>query len=224
MPKPYYQDKSVTIYHGDCRDILPALSKVGAVFIDPPYNVALGSTNRHSQRQTGYASSDDDMTPKEYRAFLIQVFAGTKALAPVQIVTPGNTNQLIWPRPLWTIAWTKPNGCSRTKMTRGKRISLACWEPILIYGKLDIPPTHDVVRVPVSRQPDAEGHPCPKPLKLMTQLIAFMDGGCIWLDPFMGSGTTILAAKIQGGRAVGIELEERYCEIAANRLAQETLF
>jgi site-specific DNA-methyltransferase (adenine-specific) len=89
---------------------------------------------------------------------------------------------------------------------------------------LDHPPVHDVVNVPVSRQSDAEGHPCPKPLKLMTQIIAFMAGNCVWLDPFMGSGTTLLAAKIQGVYAVGVELEERYCEIAANRLAQETLF
>jgi len=71
---------------------------------------------------------------------------------------------------------------------------------------------------------DRPDHPCPKPLSLMFELLTlFTDEGEPVLDPFMGSGTTLRAAKDLGRRAIGIEIEEKYCEIAAKRLSQEML-
>ena len=224
MVAPYYQDDWCTIYHGDCRAIAPSVA-AGAVFMDPPYNVGLGKANRtrHSKRQAGYEDSDDAMDPEAYKALVRDVYAIADG-SPLLLVTPGNSNQLLWPRPTWTMAWTKSNGCARTPLTRGKRISLACWEPVLVFGKPERPPVHDSINIPISVQPEAEGHPCPKPLRLMTRLLAMMEPGCVWLDYFMGSGTTLRAAKGMGQHAVGIERVERYCEIAAKRLAQEMLF
>jgi site-specific DNA-methyltransferase (adenine-specific) len=64
-------------------------------------------------------------------------------------------------------------------------------------------------------------HPCEKPVGLLKWCINLMEKPGVVLDPFMGSGTTLVAAKLEGRRAIGIEIEERYCEIAAKRLAQE---
>ena len=92
------------------------------------------------------------------------------------------------------------------------------WEPILLYGFDSL--TNDVVSARNYR--DIEDHPTTKPIQLMMRLLLRLPEGAI-LDPFMGSGTTLRAAKDLGHRAIGIEIEERYCEIAAKRLSQEVL-
>ena len=96
------------------------------------------------------------------------------------------------------------------------------WQPILYYGK---DPRAGVAQVPNGRmmneRADKNGHPCPKPLKAWKWLLnkSMLEGETV-LDPFMGSGTTLRAAKDLNRKAIGIEIEERYCEIAANRMSQ----
>jgi DNA modification methylase len=96
---------------------------------------------------------------------------------------------------------------------------------VLVYGKSKGTVLRDWIDQPISLQSDVGGHPCPKPLKLMRQLVSSLstDDGVV-VDPFIGSGTTLRAAKDLGRKAIGIEIEERYCEIAAKRLGQEVLF
>jgi site-specific DNA-methyltransferase (adenine-specific) len=117
------------------------------------------------------------------------------------------------PKPQWVAVWHKPQsfGFWSTPM-------YPHWEPIVMYrmpGKALRP---DIFTC--NPQPP-NGHPTPKPLVLWLALLLCLPG--IVADPYMGSGTTLLAAKILGRRAIGIEIEERYCELAATRLAQDVL-
>ena len=122
------------------------------------------------------------------------------------------------PKPKWMLCWAKPGSCRRSSVG-----GFSEWEPILLYGagwKI----ANDLKILPdcVNHSKDAaQGHPCPKPEKLMTWLVSHTQG--VVCDPFAGSGTTLLAAKQLERQAVGWEIEEAYCEIIANRLAQDVL-
>ena len=204
-----------TLYLGDCLEILPHLPKVDAVITDPPYNVSLGSAP-HAVRQLGYVGQSDCLDNVQYRAVLSGCLRLID-LGVLTIVTPGNSNQTLWPKPKWTMAWTKSNGVTRTPLTVGQKMNHACWEPILIYGKLSNPPHSDVINLPIALQPDAEGHPCPKPLRLFTMLLSFTKAEAT-LDPFMGSGTTGVACANLNRKFIGIEIEPKYFDIACKRI------
>ena len=121
-----------------------------------------------------------------------------------------------YPTPDWIGAWVRSGSTQRNGRLKG----FNNWEPILFYNitKLE----NDVFRYP--NYHDETGHPTTKPTDLMKKIITRMsDEGDIILDPFMGSGTTLVAAKQLGRKCVGIELEEKYCEIAVKRLQQEYL-
>jgi DNA modification methylase len=216
MLTPYYQDDSATIYHGDCRDILPDLS-ADVILTDPPYGLDI--------TYDGY----DDTQPNLLQ-LIDEVLPLMRAAAPVVALTPGVTNMQAYPPATWCLAWTWPH-----TGTRGKW-GFSQWGPILVYGpdpflKNRMGARPDVVRCgatqsvgPAEWTPD--GHPCPKPLVAWRQIMERVCPipGSVILDPFMGSGTTLRAAKDLGHRSIGIEMSERYCELAAGRLAQEVLF
>lgn len=205
--KPYYDHKGITIYHGDCREILPSLPKVDLVLTDPPYGVNLE-----------YASYID--TEENWFALMTDVIPMLRRVAKMVIFPSCQIKRLGWfysnHAPDWIIAWHKgsPGHVST--------IGFNDWEPLLVYGRTDGLSMHDFLSVPNCEQMGAYGHPCPKPLRWATWLIgrACPDGGTV-LEPFMGSGTTLRAAKDLGRKAIGIEIEEKYCEIAAKRLQQE---
>jgi DNA modification methylase len=199
---PYYQDEAVTIYHGDCRGILPFLDPVDMAFADPPYGVGFDYNGA------------EDADPCRWAYELLRY------IAPLVFVTPGIRNVHAWPAPTWMLAWAKPGSTRRSDLGGFNE-----WEPILMYGKRRL--YHDLRSLPSVAnlaKGTTEGHPCPKPLKLLTWLVSEgTESGQTVLDPFMGSGTTLRAAKDLGRKAIGIEIEERYCEIAARRMAQEVL-
>ena len=193
--KPYYQDDAVTIYLGDCREILPQLEPVDLVLTDPPYGV-------------GYAEWDSRLIEGWLDICL--------KLSPLVLVITGTTHCEDYPRADWILSWARPGSVQRANGG-----GFSHWEPIKVYGRNPF----DVdckVFLADTRAGDL-GHPCPKPLSVMKWLIEGSKISGIILDPFMGSGTTLRAAKDLGRKAIGIEIEEKYCEIAARRMSQEVL-
>lgn len=205
--KPYYEQDGITIYHGDCLEIMPTLADAGVdlVIADPPYNVGVD-----------YVDHDDDMPPEAYERWCAEWFLASRELCRTTIVFPGFSRGRLpmWERvQRWSAmgCWYKPGNFASGHLGGDE------WEPWLYWGQR-VGGT-SVVRATVGKQGDAAGHPCPKPVKLIELLMVKFKAELV-LDPFLGSGTTTKAAQLLGKRAIGIELSERYCEIAARRLEQ----
>lgn len=246
--KPYYDRNGITLYHGDCLEILPELEDgiVDAVVTSPPYNqlgerVGKAGSGMHKAngffktvRSEGY---EDDMPEDAYQEWLrnvvrqaIRVSAGLvwvnhkvryrdgEAIHPARFLPFPIYSEVIWDRcgavalncrrhapsheGLW--AFGKPSWWDDS---RNKRLSV--W------------------RIPPIREAGANGHPCPFPIELAMECIVSScpPAGTV-LDPFAGSGTTGVACARTNRRFIGIELNERYCEIAAKRIeaAEPALF
>jgi DNA modification methylase len=217
--KHYYQDESCTIYHGDCREILPCKSDL--VLTDVTY----GEVNREDSglRNLDKGSGDKrTMTESEMfkvinasAAGSVYIWCGIEQVSffKSELLTVGFSPRLC--------IWEKSN----PSPMNGQFLWLNSIECCL-YGKLPKATFNEFCQSSVFRGAIAEqnGHPTPKPEWLFKRLIkASSNAGDLVFDPFMGSGTTLRAAKDLGRKAIGIELEERYCEIAAKRLAQEVL-
>ncbi len=206
--KPYYEHAGITIYHGDCRDVLPTLRDFNMTLADPPYNVGLAYGR-------GFV---DSMPLDEYRRFNREWFCHCFARGTV-LITPGTSNLSYWATldPSWFYCWTTASN------TPGGRAAMRLgWEPLVAFGFPKKPFGTDVLNYAIRVQEGVGQHPCPKPMGLFKTCIErFSEEYETVLDPFMGSGTTLRAAKDLGRRAIGIEIEERYCEIAAKRMEQE---
>lgn len=214
--KPYYSHAGIEIYLGDCREILPTLPKVDLVLTDPPYGIALSNHaagKQRSLRDWSIIGDDSQDAGKAAPALLCDM--PTIAFASAMKPWPGKWRQhLVWDK--------GPNAGFGGDPERCWMLS---WELIQVRnnGPLNGKRQPSIIRfAPV--QSEYKDHPTPKPEALMRYLVgkATKEGDII-LDPFMGSGTTLVAAKNLNRRAIGIEIEERYCEIAAKRLSQEVL-
>jgi len=232
MIEPYYQHDGITIYHADCRDVLPQLrfDNVDIVLTDPPYNIGFSR----------YHSYNDSLSSTEY----IELISCLRGFRVAIMQYPEDTIRLIAPAlgvPVEIIAW-----CYNSNMPRQFRL-ISCYGCTPDYKKELQPyknPTDkriadriakgnvggslydwwDDIQIVKNVSAEKLGHPCPVPIKLMERLSRLLsEKNHIILDPFMGSGTTLVAAKNLGRRAIGIEIEEKYCEIAVRRLAQEVL-
>jgi DNA modification methylase len=214
LPKPYYQDSAVTIYHRDCREILPLLEPVDLVLTDPPYGI---NENRKKNLSRGKLASPKDYGDFEWDKRLVEDETLLLALGAGNrlIIFGGNYyGHLLKPTPCWLV-WDKENtgdfaDCELawTNLPQAVRIKRHRWNGMLRKGN------------------EYREHPTQKPLDVMKWCITQADKhGEIRtiIDPFMGSGTTLRAAKDLGRKAIGIEIEEKYCEIAARRMAQEVL-
>jgi len=216
---PYYDHAGITIYHGDCREVIADL-QADALVTDPPFGVAFaGKTTKHTIKSgLGYAGFDDqpDTVERDVIPVIAQLTARMRG-----VVTPGSRMMWRYPAPTTVGAIYYPSGAGHGAW------GFTCWQPIFYYGKCPY------LARGLGRRPDSlsttesaepTGHPCPKAIRTMEWLVekATLPGETV-LDPFMGSGTTLRAAKNLGRKAIGVELEERYCEIAARRLAQEVL-
>jgi site-specific DNA-methyltransferase (adenine-specific) len=210
--KPYYQDSHVTIYHGDCREITAWLS-ADVLITDPPYGVSwLGYANQ-GQRRISIAGDDD----ASVRDSALALWGDKPALVfgSWRIPRPSATrNRLIWYK-----RGHAPGLLNAPFMSQDEEIY------VLGGGFLSTsPPMRSVIETNESRSGEVKriGHPTPKPIHLLEILIRRCIGPTI-ADPFCGSGSTLLAARNLNRKAIGIELEEKYCEIAAERCRQEVL-
>jgi site-specific DNA-methyltransferase (adenine-specific) len=252
-PSPYYQDDAVTIYHGDCLDVLPALTDVGVVITSPPYNLGRGlddrpaeamhdraSKSRSSRRHRltgGYDEHEDALPLDEYREWQHQVLTACwhtlrddgaifynhkprvqagRLLLPTEFVPPSVRLRQV-------IVWDRGMGLSFVPgaYASAHELILLMAKPGFALKSRSHSAAGDLWRF---RPETADhGHPCPFPIGLPARVLDTAQVNGPVLDPFMGSGTTLRAAKDAGLQAIGIELSERYCETAVKRLAQEVL-
>ena len=211
MIEPYYEHAGITIYHCDCRDILPSL-KADAVVTDPPYGT--GET-----RSVGGRLSKGGRivtTRQDWDVWWDGWLDAFDDHRPVALFSPPSRLPGLLGRGGRLLVWNRRSG-----MCLANVAPRYTFQPIVLLG-----------RPPMSREADlfseagnkAGQHPHEKPLLVMHWLVRMVSADAqTILDPFMGSGTTLRAAKDLGRKAIGIEIEERYCEIAAKRLAQEVL-
>jgi site-specific DNA-methyltransferase (adenine-specific) len=209
---PAYEQEGVTLYHGDCLDLLPELTGVDAVVTDPPYNV-------------GYAYHDHDDRMLDYREWCGRWFAESRRLTEGPIgISSGIVNVAMWcgiEPPDWILCWHKPACMGRSPT------GVNNWEPVLLYGKSPNRGVNDVIRAPIKVRDDIGDHPCPKPLGWGLGLVnALTKPDALVLDPFAGSGTTGVACLKTGRRAILIEKDARYIPTIIRRLqsAETPLF
>lgn len=222
--KPYYEHAGITIYHGDSREILPLLPDVDLVVTDPPYTFGIASTG-----DEGKCGSWGDLMNSSvwYESWILEckrltanrqgalwVFNSWRSfpvLAKAAHYVWGIESLLVWDK-----CWIGPGG-ARGLRPSYELVALLC-HPGFQLPNRGLP---DIWKSPFSST-KPHGHSAEKPIDLLTKLLKESARPLI-LDPFLGSGTTLAAAKVLGMSAIGIEIEERWCEIAATRLSQEML-
>jgi site-specific DNA-methyltransferase (adenine-specific) len=221
VAKPYYADESVTLYHGDCREITAWL-EADVLVTDPPYGIAwklnlsgylLRGYRRGIEPNHDGIANDEDTSARDAA---LEAWGDRPALvfgSPRLSPPEGVKHVLTWKKPLdagvigSALPWRRDT------------------ESVYVLGKW--PKSNgtasSVLDGPSGMRSYVDGsHPHAKPVSVLQSLITSTPPGVI-ADPFSGSGSTLVAAKRCGRKAIGIELEERYCEVIAKRLAQGVL-
>jgi site-specific DNA-methyltransferase (adenine-specific) len=250
--KPYYEHDGITIYNARCEDVLPTLpaESIHAIVTSPPYNMGLvpggngrgmyrpGAANRAGRFRDGYGVHDDAMEQGDYdgwqRAVLAECWRVLSTAGAIfynhrpriehgKIRMPLGMDFGIPLRQI--ITWDRGTGIGVNE-----RHFASCYEWVLLFAKPEfrllshsVSGGGDVWRLGMEHQ--ETGHPAPFPVSLPMRALSasWYQRGVTALDPFMGSGSTLLAAKRLGHKAIGIEVNEAYCEIAARRLEQSVL-
>ena len=189
-----------TIFLGDCREILPELPKVDLVLTDPPYGIGFASQPTKWQRGKGMRPEKWDDTAPD----ISNLLSHCEAMA----VWGGNHFHL--PKSRGWLVWIKPDAPPSMSTIE------LCWT------SRDANARHITHSISATNKERVK-HPTQKPLRVIRWTIQEMGESTTVLDPFLGSGTTLRACKDLGRRGIGIELEEKYCEIAAERLRQGVL-
>jgi site-specific DNA-methyltransferase (adenine-specific) len=206
--QPYFQNDLVTLYHGDCLEISEWL-QADVLVTDPPYGMAYKSGRNKSLKAI---HGDKDLNVRDASLELwgmkpAPVFGTWKAQRPAQ------TRQLI--------VWDKRGGAGFSGDLKMPWADIT--EEIYVLGNgwlgPRVPAIYSVATLPAANRPD---HPTPKPVGLMERLMRHIDASKVLADPFAGSGATLIAARNLGRKAIGIEMEAKYCELIANRLSQDT--
>ena len=217
--KPYYQRDGITIFHGDCYEIVPQLEKADLMLTDPPYEIT--AVGGGIGRKRKYLADIDGFTDGGFDPSILNhcdnwvCFCAKKQLIDLLKIADS--------MPRWMlVTWNKPNP---TPLSSGNYLpdteyivhgfqSGCCFGEYKNKSRFIIHPAQQ-----------GNLHPNEKPIPVIAKMIAVgSQEGELIIDPFMGSGTTLVAAKQNGRRAIGIEREKKYCEVAVNRLKQCMLF
>jgi len=190
-----------TLHQGDCLEIMPTLGKVNAVVTDPPYGIGFE-----------YASHNDDI--EFWKDMMNAVIPLCRDAAPFVVMPSCAINRMAWwydnHKPDWIIAWHKGSPGHASK------VGFNDWEPHVSWGR-PTRPMHDHFSTICGF--DDNGHPCPKPIEYSMWLVKrAAEPLQTILDPFMGSGTTGVACAKLGRKFIGIELEQKYFDIACERI------
>ena len=207
---PYYQDQYVTIFHGDNRELIEDLGPFDLLLTDPPYGINEAAGKNKSRTNLAIARDYGNL---KWDSEPVEEWMWVEVLESCgrHIVWGGNYYSFD-PSPCWLV-WDKENGgndfadceLAWTSLKGAVRLKRHQWKGMLRKGK------------------EYREHPTQKPLELMSWCLELASPVESVFDPWMGSGTTLRAAKDRQICAVGIEREEQYCEIAARRMEQEVL-
>lgn len=244
--KPYYDHDGITIYCADNADVFPWIETTDIAVTSPPYNMGFvpggngrgmyrpGASSKAGRFRDGYGEHDDAMSQDEYdewqRSVLSAIYAKTRLGVFYNHRPRVEHGRLRMPLsgdygdvPLrQIIVWDRKTGIDvnlRQFCTRQEWIMLFAHPNFMLVDHA-ASGMGDVWRL--GMETSETGHPAPFPTSLPGRCIDATGARSV-LDPFMGSGSTLRAAKDRGIRAIGIDNHEPYCEIAAKRLAQEVL-
>jgi DNA modification methylase len=202
LPKPYYQDDYVTLYHADCREILPLLEPVDLVLTDPPYgigNFVQVTGNKRGKRVTWNEKGLED-----------NIFV---------LLINKSKHQIIW----GSNYFNSFNG-------KGGAIVWVKNQPMPNFSKADIASCSFYKKVEIVTitwtnfvNTKKSKHPCERPVNLYEWCIDYAPSPQTMLDCFAGSGSSLIAARNKKIKAIGIEQSEEYCEMIVKRLWQEVL-
>lgn len=233
MTAPYYQDASVTIYHGDCRevlaDVIPPLPQVWLT--DPPYSSggfqeagrSMGSIGTTRDLTEDDRLALDTLSTRGYQRLMREVLRHSRFADEITVFTDwrmwGHTADAVEDAGFVLramVVWSKPGGGIGRPWLNTHELAAFGMKKAASKDRVGIP---NVIQCARSGN---KLHPTEKPMDLVATILGNMSEGLV-VDPFMGSGTTLAAAKSIGRLAVGVEMRESYCEIAARRCAQEVL-
>ncbi len=239
LPTPYYDEGGITIYHGDCREMLPALDPVDVCITDPPYGVTVLPWDQPVVGWAALVRASSLWCFGSLRFFLNTTFDGWTYAQELIWEKHNGSNvhadrfrrvhefivqfyrgdwSALYKKPVVTMTAVRRTVRTKTRPTHFGHINSTPYAsndcgPLMMRSVLFARSCHGYA-----------DHPTQKPLEVISPLLEY---SCpplgIVLDPFMGSGSTLVAAKQGGRRAIGIEREERYCELAVSRLAQGVL-
>jgi len=224
--KPYYEHDGIAIYHGDALDILPTLPRVDIAVTDPPYVIGAVSAGNLGTKAGGWGDMMNSarwfrdwyamVHERLNRTGALWTFCNWRSL-PVVMRAAADASWSVASVLVWHKDWIGPGG------PVGLR---PAYELVALLPHADFAiPNRGIPDVWTHRWAGFKptGHPAEKPVPLLSRLLATSGTTGTVLDPFMGSGSTLRAAKNLGLPAIGIEAEERYCDMAARRLGQEVM-
>jgi site-specific DNA-methyltransferase (adenine-specific) len=244
--KPVYDMDGIRIYHGDCLEVLPLLEQVDHVITDPPYNVSARGVGGRANTTIGAVPRKDGTHREIVRDFgeWDHEWDAAPFLAHAsRLIRPGGslvsfTSEFLFAPYMCSgldhralLYWRKTNPAPNFRKQIVRAVEMAVWQtqggswtfnaggyrPNVWEGPI-------LNGFTVENTDEKRVHPTQKPLWLMREWVElFTDPGDLILDPFMGSGTTLRAAKDCGRRAIGIELNETYVQVAIDRLRQSVL-
>jgi DNA modification methylase len=218
--KPFHQEEAGIIYCGDCREILPHLPKVDLCLTDPPYGINLGNNKSANENRVGYLKKQAyvgyEDTTENFKKIIVPALEKSIEISTRASIFGFAPGLRLLPEPTAMGGVYIPAGCGRNAW------GFICFAPIFFYGSApDLNLGAKSTAMKSTKMAEKNGHPVPKPIGWMKWLVGLGSRpGELILDPFLGSGTTAVAAKELGRKFIGVEISLDYCKIAKRRLQQ----